>query len=94
MGGEICSPYNDECYESPTETDIEHIIALSEAHDSGLCATTDETKQQFAADLRNLTLAPPALQRYEKSDQRRGRLVARTESLLVRGANRDRAPGL
>ena len=68
MGGEICSPYNDECYESPTETDIEHIIALSEAHDSGLCAATDETKQQFASDLRNLTLAPPALQRYEKSD--------------------------
>ena len=69
MGGEICSPYNDECYESPTETDIEHISALSEAHDSGLCAATDEVKRQFASDLRNLTLAPPALQRYEKSDR-------------------------
>ena len=69
QGGEICSPYTDECFESPAETDIEHIIALSEAHDSGLCAATDETKQQFASDLLNLTLAPPALQRYEKSDR-------------------------
>ena len=69
QGGEICSPYTGECYESNEETDTEHIIALSEAHDSGLCAATDEAKQQFASDLDNLTLAPPALQRYEKSDR-------------------------
>ena len=70
MGGEICSPYTGECFESRTETDIEHIIALSEAHDSGLCAATDEVKRQtFASDLLNLTLASPALNRYEKRDR-------------------------
>ena len=69
QGGEICSPYTGECFESRTETDIEHIIALSEAHDSGLCAATDEVKRQFASDLLNLTLASPALNRYEKSDR-------------------------
>ena len=69
QGGEICSPYTGECFESRTETDIEHIIALSEAHDSGLCAATDETKRQFASDLLNLTLASPALNRYEKRDR-------------------------
>ena len=69
QGGEICSPYTGECFESRTETDIEHIIALSEAHDSGLCAATDEKKRQFASDLLNLTLASPALNRYEKRDR-------------------------
>ena len=69
QGGEICSPYTGECFESRTETDIEHIIAISEAHDSGLCAATDETKRQFASDLLNLTLASPALNRYEKRDR-------------------------
>ena len=42
-----------------TETDIEHIVATSEAHDSGLCAADRATRKQFAQDLRNLTLAPP-----------------------------------
>ena len=66
MGGKICSPYTEKCFESREETQIEHIVALSEAHESGLCAGTDELKRQFASDLLNLTLASPALNR-EKS---------------------------
>ena len=69
QGGTICSPYTLECFESRSETDIEHIVARSEAHDSGLCAATDEVKRQFASDLLNLTLASPALNRYEKRDR-------------------------
>ncbi len=65
-GGAICSPYTNECFETRFETDIEHIVAVSEAHDSGLCAASNATKRQFSSDLRNLTLASPALNRNQK----------------------------
>ena len=65
-GGQICSPYTGECFESRFDTDIEHIIAISEAHDSGLCAAGAATRAQFSSDLRNLTLASPALNRNQK----------------------------
>ena len=64
--GKMYSPYTGRCFASAQETDIEHIIALSEAHDSGLCAASATTKVQFARDLLNLTLASPSLNRYEK----------------------------
>ena len=50
------------------ETDIEHIVARSEAHDSGLCAASAATRAKFAPDLLNLTLASPSVNRHEKSD--------------------------
>ena len=53
----------------PTETDIEHIVARSEAHDSGLCAADDARKRQFANDLLNITLASPELNRGAKNDR-------------------------
>ena len=62
----LFSPYTLQCYSSQRQTDIEHIVARSEAHDSGLCAASDSTKRAFARDLLNLTLAPPNLNRYEK----------------------------
>ena len=66
MGGIIYSPYTGEYFDSTTETDIEHIIARSEAHDSGLCDDADATKTAFARDLLNLTLASPSLNRHQK----------------------------
>lgn len=42
-------------------------MASSEAHDSGLCAADRETRARFARDLRNLTLASPQVNRYQKS---------------------------
>ena len=69
QGDTICSPYTRECFASRKETDIEHIVARSEAHDSGLCAADDEVKAEFAADLINLTLASPRLNRYQKVDK-------------------------
>ena len=63
----IYSPYTGQCFEGRSETDIEHIVARSEAHDSGLCSGTSDTKAAFATDLLNLTLASPELNRYEKS---------------------------
>ena len=65
--GAVYGPYTGTCFASTRETDIEHIIAASEAHDSGLCARDVATRARFAADLRNLTLASPRVNRHEKS---------------------------
>ncbi len=63
MGGRIYGPYTGRYYESDTETDIEHIVAASEGHDSGLCSASAELRKQFATDLLNLTLAAPEVNR-------------------------------
>ena len=65
--GAVYGPYTGTCFASTRETDIEHIVAASEAHDSGLCAADAATKARFARDLRNLTLASPKVNRHEKS---------------------------
>ena len=65
LGG-VYGPYTGRWFNSSRETDIEHIVARAEAHDSGLCAADQETRQRFAADLLNLTLAAPSVNRYEK----------------------------
>ena len=66
MGGRIYGPYTGHMFESMQSTDIEHIIALSEAHDSGLCAANTATRKRFARDLENLTLASPSVNRNHK----------------------------
>ena len=63
MGGRIYGPYTGRHYRSMRETDIEHIVAVSEAHDSGLCAAGPELRRRFASDLLNLTLAAPDVNR-------------------------------
>ena len=65
--GAVYGPYTGRCFASTAETDIEHVVATSEAHDSGLCAADAAMKARFARDLRNLTLAAPAVNRYQKS---------------------------
>ena len=46
-------------------TDIEHIVALAEAYDSGLAESQFRT---FAGDIDNLTIADPTVNRRQKSD--------------------------
>ena len=65
LGG-IYGPYTGNWFETIRETDIEHIVARSEAHDSGLCAVDAGTKAEFASDLLNLTLASPSVNRHQK----------------------------
>ena len=65
LGG-VYGPYSDRWFDSRYETDIEHMVARSEAHDSGLCAQNPEIRRLFASDTLNLTLAAPYLNRYEK----------------------------
>ena len=67
LGG-VYAPYTGRWFASDTETDIEHMVARSEAHDSGLCAADSATKRRFATDLLNLTLAGPRVNRYQKVD--------------------------
>ena len=66
LGGRVYGPYTGTHFTSRRETDIEHVVAISEAHDSGLCAAGAETRARFARDLDNLTLASPTVNRHEK----------------------------
>ena len=64
--GGLFSPYTNEVFESKGDTDIEHVVARSEAHDSGLCRADTATKRAFSRDLLNLTLANPRVNRNQK----------------------------
>ena len=66
MGDIIYGPYTGRWFSSTRETDIEHIVARSEAHDSGLCGAGPATRRRFASDLLNLTLASPQINRSQK----------------------------
>ena len=63
QGGKLYGPYTGRFFRSTRDTDIEHIVAVSEAHDSGLCATGLTVHRRFASDLLNLTLAAPQVNR-------------------------------
>ena len=65
--GKVYGPYTGTCFGNTGETDIEHMVATSEAHDSGLCAAPPSVRAAFASDLLNLTLAAPRVNRYSKS---------------------------
>ena len=64
--GGIYGPYTGTWFNNIKETDIEHIVARSEAHDSGLCAANAATRSEFASDILNLTLASPSVNRHQK----------------------------
>jgi len=66
MGGIVYGPYSGTTFTDTRQTDIEHMVATSEAHDSGLCAADADTRRAFARDLLNLTLASPSLNRHQK----------------------------
>jgi len=47
LGG-VYGPYTGRWFASPSDTDIEHMVARSEAHDSGLCAADLATRHRPA----------------------------------------------
>ena len=63
MGARVYGPYTGRHFRSARETDIDHVVALSEAHDSGLCAAGPTVRRRFASDPLNLTLAAPEVNR-------------------------------
>ena len=56
-------PYTGRYFEFDTQTDIEHIVATSEGHDSGLCRASMRKRREFANDPLNITLASPKVNR-------------------------------
>ena len=64
--GALYGPCTGRCFADRRETDIEHMVASSEAHDSGLCAADAAMRRRFASDLLNLTLAGPDVNRNRK----------------------------
>ena len=77
MDGRVFGPYTGRYFASRRETDIEHMVATSEAHDSGLCAADAATKRRFAGDLLNLTLASPRVNRHQKRGKDAGEWLPR-----------------
>lgn len=63
LDDKIYGPYTGRYFDSKRDTDIEHIVAASEGHDSGLCSATASKRKEFATDLLNLTLAEPTVNR-------------------------------
>ncbi len=72
-GGQVYTPYTCKLFDiradGTADTDIEHIVGLAEAYDSGLAESQFRT---FAGDLDNLTIADPAVNRDQKSDRDAG----------------------
>ena len=63
----LISPYTMETFTDKYGSTIEHIVALAEAHDSGLCDASLKTRLAFASDLDNLALASESLNRAKGS---------------------------
>ena len=59
--GQAWSPYDSQSFDSIKDTEVEHIVSLREAHYSGLCKENKHVKKRFAADMENLTLASPTV---------------------------------
>ena len=90
--GAVYGPYTGTCFSSTSDTDIEHIVAASEAHDSGLCAAdADDPGAVLSRDLRNLTLASPKVNGYEKRGKDAAEWIPRPEQVLVRREGRLRS---
>ena len=68
--GQVYTPYSCIAFDitaaGTAATDIEHIVALAETHDSGI---VDDRRRDIASDLDNLTIADPTVNRSEKSDR-------------------------
>lgn len=67
MGRRVYGPDAGRHFAGRRGTDIEHMVATSEAHDSGLCTADAGTKRRFASDPMNLTPAAPSVNRHQKS---------------------------
>ena len=72
-GGMVQTPYTCSLFpvlaDGTAATDIEHIVSLAEAFDSGLA---ERDYRRFARDPSNLTIAAPAVNRQQKGDRDAG----------------------
>ena len=74
--GKVHTPYSciafDIKKDGTAATDIEHIVALSEAHDSGIA---DVRRREIASDFDNLTISDSTVNRHYKSDRDAGEWI-------------------
>lgn len=75
------SPYDGLCFPNFHYVDIEHIVARKEADESGMCDRPIEEREEFAADLLNLTFAPGSLNA-SKGELDAGEVSAAEQSLF------------
>ena len=64
--GGLYAPYNDRLALSLHDTDLEHVVARSEAHASGGCLWPVERRREYAGDTLNAVLAFPRTNRVSK----------------------------
>ena len=60
LGG-YYSPYDDVWYDEATDVQVEHMVARSEAHWSGMCKQSAAMRYKYANDIENLTLCTPSV---------------------------------
>ena len=90
-GDQVYTPYSCTLFDirddGTAATDIDHIVALAEAYDSGL----DSLRfREFAADTLNLTIAVPTVNRNQKSDKDVADLEPDVQQSLVCSQGRGR----
>ena len=88
QGGRIYSPYSGRYFASTGETDIEHIVARSEAHDSGLCAAGQRHQEGLRPRPAQSHPGQPFPQPAPEDRQGPGGVAAGHESVLVRQPGR------
>lgn len=82
--GGLYAPYTDRLARSLLETDLEHVVARSEAHASGGCLWPREKRRVFAGDTLNAVLAFPRVNRVEKRAKDAGEwMPARNAALFA-----------
>ena len=93
-GGQVYTPYSCLAFEIRADgtaaTDIEHIVALAEAHDSRIA---DGRRRDIAADLDNLTIADSRVNRTEKSDRDAGQWTPARHGAWFAAQVHRRTPG-
>ena len=75
------SPYDGLCFPNFHYVEIEHIVARKEADESGMCDRPIAEREEFAADLLNLTFAPGSLNA-SKGKRDAGELSTAVQSLF------------
>lgn len=79
--GDYHSLWDDTHYDDASDVDVDHTVALAEAWDSGAHSWDAATRDQFAADLINLTLLTDEVNQ-SKSDQDFAEWVPPVDSLV------------
>ena len=90
LGG-VYGPYTGRWFASKSDTDIEHVVARSEAHDSGPVRRRPCDPSPLRDRPAERDAGGPARESVREGRPRRGRVAAGAESLLVRGPG-DRGP--